>query len=316
MTKESKKEEIKNVHTRLITLSNTFEVMTQVLDRGDMEISALLLEKILISLKRLLSLAKKQSRSHEAYIDVLLETHMPDFESDLEKVASLSTRTQEGDPSVTEKELNGLADRVEHYLSVSRKGMRVLFPRKGLRSSLIHFWNKGKKAIFLSAAVGALLAAALAGYSWWRGQRYSLQCEIFSDQKLNQFHKRTKNTAVNFDWGYAAPFLGFKVDDFSLRWTGYVFIPEAGPYVFSTEADDGVVLWVHEQKVIDDWNSHAKTKNTGEIYLEAGCQPLKLEYFENNAAASVNLMWKKPGMSEEVTIPSVSFRSEKKYCSQ
>jgi beta-glucosidase len=77
------------------------------------------------------------------------------------------------------------------------------------------------------------------------------------------------------------------VDHFSVRWTGY-FVPEStDDYKFYVSADDGVRLYLDDDRVIDDWQRHGETLDTASKHLTAG-QPYKirLEYFENTGTAT------------------------------
>jgi beta-glucosidase len=92
---------------------------------------------------------------------------------------------------------------------------------------------------------------------------------------------------VNFRWGEGSYVDNGPVDHFSVRWTGF-FVPEAtDDYKFYVSADDGVRLYIDEERVIDDWQRHGETLDTASKYLTAG-QPYKirLEYFENTGTAT------------------------------
>src|ERR1700733_9653104 len=93
---------------------------------------------------------------------------------------------------------------------------------------------------------------------------------------------------VHFDWGEGSFAPEQPVDHFSIRWTGY-FVPQnSGDYKFFTSADDGARLYVGDDSVIDDWQRHSQTVDSGTRHLEAG-QPYKirLEYFEAVGSAIV-----------------------------
>jgi beta-glucosidase len=86
---------------------------------------------------------------------------------------------------------------------------------------------------------------------------------------------------IGFRWGEGSYINNGPVDHFSVRWTGY-FVPRADDdYKFYVSADDGVRLYVNDQRVIDDWQRHGETLDTYAAHLDAG-KPYKirLEYFE------------------------------------
>ncbi|NJK91127.1 MAG: hypothetical protein HC904_04405 [Blastochloris sp.] len=109
---------------------------------------------------------------------------------------------------------------------------------------------------------------------------------------------------IRFDWKNLAPLPGMGADTFSIRWQGRVVPQFSETYTFSTVSDDGVRLRVDGQLLIDDWTSHAATRRSGSISLEAGQKyEIELEYFEARGNASVSLLWASASRSEEVIPP-------------
>jgi len=111
---------------------------------------------------------------------------------------------------------------------------------------------------------------------------------------------------VNFSWGDpGSPEPGVvNVDGFKVRWTGEVEIPNSGTYIFHTQTDDGVRLWVNDVQIIDNWTDHGSTLDSGEIILKGGQRyPIVLEYYENGGGAICQLSWEGPTIPRQV-IPS------------
>ena len=92
---------------------------------------------------------------------------------------------------------------------------------------------------------------------------------------------------INFRWGDASYDENGPVDHFSARWTGYFVPPSEDDYKFYVSADDGVRLYIGDERVIDDWQRHAETLDTFSKHLSAG-HPyrIRLEYFENTGTAT------------------------------
>src|SRR6266700_4026271 len=109
---------------------------------------------------------------------------------------------------------------------------------------------------------------------------------------------------ISFDWGSGAPDPALQ-SQFLVRWTGFLRVPAAAAvaagaqsYRFIVRADDGVRLWVDERPLIDDWNDHTATQDTGDVALAAGASvPIKLEYYQHMGTASIVLAWTPPGQS-------------------
>jgi hypothetical protein len=109
---------------------------------------------------------------------------------------------------------------------------------------------------------------------------------------------------VSFNWGNSAPADGIGKDTFSVRWTGQVQAIETGTYTFRTYSDEGVRVWVNGQLIIDNWTIHSATYNTGTIALVAGQRyDIRVEYFEGNGKAVMQLQWMRPGQTAFAVIP-------------
>lgn len=92
-------------------------------------------------------------------------------------------------------------------------------------------------------------------------------------------------------------------DHFGYIYTGYIKVPEDGVYAFLTQSDDGSVLYVAGEKVVDNDGSHAAISSTGEIALKAGFHPIKLLYFEDYEGEALIWKWRLPKTSEFIEIP-------------
>jgi beta-glucosidase len=93
---------------------------------------------------------------------------------------------------------------------------------------------------------------------------------------------------VHFDWGEGSFAPGQPVDHFAIRWTGYFIPKKSGDYQFFTSADDGVRLYIDDERAIDDWLPHSQTLDTCSKHLEGGkAYKIRLEYFDSVSTAIV-----------------------------
>ncbi len=104
------------------------------------------------------------------------------------------------------------------------------------------------------------------------------------------------DATVDFDWGSGAPASGINADDFAVRWDGMLEAPQSGNYIFSTQSDDGVRLWINGVLRIDNWTQHSPTWNDSvSISLNAGQRyAVRMEMFERGGGAVARLYWRKP----------------------
>jgi beta-glucosidase len=115
-----------------------------------------------------------------------------------------------------------------------------------------------------------------------------LKGEYFSNENLQGVPVLTRSDKhINFIWesGSFAP--DQPTDHFSVRWSG-VFVPkQTGDYKFVSSSDDGVRLYLDNEAVINDWQSHAETLDTYTKRLEGGhTYKIRFEYFESVGGAT------------------------------
>jgi len=113
------------------------------------------------------------------------------------------------------------------------------------------------------------------------GQR-GLKGEYFNNDELRGEPALARtDEQIAFHWGEGSYVDSGPVDHFSVRWTGYFVPPTEDDYKFYTSTDDGVRLYVNDERVIDDWQRHGETLDTYSTRLEAGkAYKIRLEYFE------------------------------------
>jgi len=120
----------------------------------------------------------------------------------------------------------------------------------------------------------------------WLGQYYS-------SQTLSGAPVLVRNdNNLDFDWGSSSPAPGLIPDDhFSARWTRTMyFLP--GSYRFWAIADDGVRVWLDNNRLIDEWHLASNTQYSADVLnLAEGQHTLKVEYYEEAGMAKVRVGW-------------------------
>ena len=98
------------------------------------------------------------------------------------------------------------------------------------------------------------------------------------------------DSAIDFNWGLAAPAPGLPVDNFSVRWTRQVtFAP--GLYRLSAQADDGIRVYVDGWPAIDEWrDSNGAATYAIDLSL-SGTRSLKVEYYDHTGQALARFWW-------------------------
>ncbi len=98
------------------------------------------------------------------------------------------------------------------------------------------------------------------------------------------------DSQINFNWGVNGPGSGVGAYNFSARWQGY-FTFAAGTYTFSASTDDGSILYIDGQPVLNEWGDHPAFTANQPVVMTAGQHLVQLDYYQASGAASANLTW-------------------------
>lgn len=290
-----------------------YDTANFLMKNDDAESSLVLGERIGALVADLLQELRSSGEYNRAFVDALLANRGPHFEKDLRFLNALAER-RAGLSGVDVGEFRGVLGRTDAGIRLIARAVSTIFPtqnswgRRFRRTLAQRKWN-------LFAGGSAIAVLFLATFVWKQMdlKKHSLIGEYFLDTELNDFYKKRNDGEINFLWGYGAPFLGFKKDQFSVRWTGYLAVDEPGEIQFEIEADDGVRLFINGQKLIENWTSHAVQKDVATIKIEKGFHPIRLEYFEDNANAEIAFRWKLPSYKLAKVIPAQHFYSQEQY---
>jgi len=108
---------------------------------------------------------------------------------------------------------------------------------------------------------------------------------------------------LNHDWGLGAPHSGVNADGFSARWTRYIDL-SGGTYRFTATSDDGIRVYVDDDRIIDRWYDHAPQTFTADVSLTDGHHLVKVDYYENMGGAVAKVSW------EPTSVPPDVWRGE------
>ncbi len=88
-------------------------------------------------------------------------------------------------------------------------------------------------------------------------------------------------------------------DNVGAVFEGYVWAVVEGEYTFSTESDDGSMLYIGDELVVDNDGLHGMIKRSGSIPLRAGWHQVRIEFFEAGGGAGLFATMAGPGMAEQ-----------------
>jgi hexosaminidase len=80
---------------------------------------------------------------------------------------------------------------------------------------------------------------------------------------------------------------GERPESFGLRFTGFLRVPADGLYSFTLDSDDGSVLRIGSDEVVDNDGMHSEKAVTGMIALAAGLHPITVDFVQGGGGASL-----------------------------
>lgn len=92
---------------------------------------------------------------------------------------------------------------------------------------------------------------------------------------------------VSRTWGTGAPISSMSPDNFSVRFISNPVL-EAGTYLITVRADDGVRVYIDDTLYINEWHlSNGTQRYTATVNLSAGSHRIVIEYYENAETAFI-----------------------------
>ncbi|MDC6364428.1 MULTISPECIES: PA14 domain-containing protein [Flavobacteriaceae] len=75
--------------------------------------------------------------------------------------------------------------------------------------------------------------------------------------------------------------IGQRLDHYAIQYNGYIKIPETDIYTFYLKSDDGSMLYIDGDLIVDNDGSHDTRVKTGFVALKKGWHPIRIDYFED-----------------------------------
>jgi hypothetical protein len=100
-----------------------------------------------------------------------------------------------------------------------------------------------------------------------------------------------------------------QADNYAVRWSGFLIIRSKGLYRFALVSDDGSKLYVDNKYIINNDGVHSMKRREGSKRCTKGQHYLRIEYFEKDAKAGMQFMYKgKDTHNEMVTVKGRALR--------
>ena len=122
------------------------------------------------------------------------------------------------------------------------------------------------------------------------------------------FLSKVEDNAISFTYNdetkkpYRSPF--------GIEWEGYLHITQKGVYQFATKSDDGSVVYINGNLVVDNDDLHAMRHISGVVSLDEGFHHVRVKYFDGGGGAVMEFLWTPPGGSESLVPVQVLFHKK------
>ncbi len=115
-----------------------------------------------------------------------------------------------------------------------------------------------------------------------------LTCEFF-----NKYYKNTNGMGSTPDEVFQVANISApkETNSFGLRFNGYIEVPETGIYSFFFTCDDGGVLYIDGEPIVDNDGQHSPVLKSGQAALEKGMHPFRLDFIEAGGGYTLKLQY-------------------------
>jgi len=93
---------------------------------------------------------------------------------------------------------------------------------------------------------------------------------------------------------------GLLPSPYSVKWEGKIAAPLDGVYTFGLRSDDGSLLYIDDQLVVDNGGQHGAEYQEGAVQLERGWHDIKILYNDFGGSRVLELWWRPPGSTKSL----------------
>ncbi len=99
-------------------------------------------------------------------------------------------------------------------------------------------------------------------------------------------------STISFYWPTGSPYYGVPTTNWSVRLTESMWM-SAGNYTFSATADDGILVWVDKDMVINNWGNSPSLTTSGTTHapLAQGQHTITIAYRHISGPGNLNVAW-------------------------
>ena len=98
-------------------------------------------------------------------------------------------------------------------------------------------------------------------------------------------------------------------DKYGLAFEGYIQVEKTGGYQFFTKSDDGSILLIDDQEIVNNDGNHGSEEKVGRCILEKGYHRFKLLYFDSGGGNDLSVSYQPFGMTKTVMDAALFFHN-------
>ena len=103
---------------------------------------------------------------------------------------------------------------------------------------------------------------------------------------------------------------GARPDHWAGYLEGYINIEEEAIYTFHLRSDDGAILYIGDQEIVNNDGSHSAQTKSGMIALRKGMHPFRLDYFEDYDSETLTVSYESTTTEKQVLPTSMLFHKQ------
>ncbi|HJT36407.1 MAG TPA: family 16 glycoside hydrolase [Pirellulales bacterium] len=143
-----------------------------------------------------------------------------------------------------------------------------------------------------------------------------LACYLIGDVELRPRQPNLRYAAYEGAWGSLPDFdkltpyktgdaagldltVAERTDNFGVRFDGFLKIERAGDYTFHLGSDDGSILYLDGNKVIDNGDIHPHQVRSAAVELQAGMHAIRVEYMQGGGEWTLELDYEAAGVPRQ-----------------
>src|SRR6185436_18519808 len=98
-----------------------------------------------------------------------------------------------------------------------------------------------------------------------------------------------------------------RTDKFAFEFTGYIKIEKDGIYTLFTDSDDGSILYIDDEEIVNNDGDHGNVEKSGKAALKKGFHKIKVLYFDSGGGNSLKVSMQPEGGKKEVISAALLF---------